>query len=162
MLCCSVVAVVVIKYTRSEIGIRSNHHHGPLRVADQYLQQAGDHLRGRWVAGESLVRMLLVPCSPARQQTYGYCASIISSTIGQPGWYDYFNLPLSGPGYDNITTPTIATANGVFSAGGAVGTLFIMWSCEFFGRKVNIQLGGFFAMFGGALQAGANSIEYEN
>lgn len=35
-----------------------------------------------------------------------------------------------------------------------------MWSCEFFGRKVNIQLGAFFSMFGGALQGGANSIEY--
>ncbi|THC92082.1 hypothetical protein EYZ11_008463 [Aspergillus tanneri] len=92
--------------------------------------------------------------------TYGYCSSIISSTIGQPGWYSYFNLPAEGePGYASTTTPTISTANGVFSAGGAVGTLFIMWSCDFFGRKVNIQLGAFFSMFGGALQGGANSIE---
>ncbi|CAI7604470.1 hypothetical protein N7533_008812 [Penicillium manginii] len=92
--------------------------------------------------------------------TYGYCASIISSTIGQPGWYTYFNLPAEGmPGYDTITTPVISTANGVFSAGGAVGTLFIMWSCEYFGRKANIQFGAFFAMFGGALQGGANSLE---
>lgn len=35
-----------------------------------------------------------------------------------------------------------------------------MWSCDFFGRKVNIQLGAFFALFGGALQSGANSLEY--
>lgn len=92
--------------------------------------------------------------------TYGYCASIISSTIGQPGWYSYFDLPAEGePGYASITTPVVSTANGVFSAGGAVGTLFIMWSCDFFGRKVNIQLGAFFSMFGGALQGGANSLE---
>lgn len=93
--------------------------------------------------------------------TYGYCASIISSTIGQPGWYSYFKLPAEGePGYASITTPAISTANGVFSAGGAVGTLFIMWSCDYFGRKVNIQFGAFFSLFGGALQAGANSLEY--
>ncbi|KAK1144416.1 hypothetical protein N8T08_005569 [Aspergillus melleus] len=92
--------------------------------------------------------------------TYGYCASIISSTIGQPGWYSYFDLPAEGEsGYASITTPVVSTANGVFSAGGAVGTLFIMWSCDFFGRKVNIQLGAFFSMFGGALQGGANSLE---
>ncbi|KAE8328868.1 general substrate transporter [Aspergillus sergii] len=92
--------------------------------------------------------------------TYGYCSSIISSTIGQPGWYTYFDLPQEGePGYASITTPAISTANGVFSAGGAVGTLFIMWSCDYFGRKVNIQLGAFFSMFGGALQGGANSLK---
>jgi hypothetical protein len=36
----------------------------------------------------------------------------------------------------------------------------MMWSCEFFGRKANIQLGAFFAMFGGALQGGAISLAY--
>ncbi|EHA28454.1 hypothetical protein ASPNIDRAFT_212511 [Aspergillus niger ATCC 1015] len=92
--------------------------------------------------------------------TYGYCSSIISSTIGQPGWFTYFNLPQEGePGYASITTPAISTANGVFSAGGAVGTLFIMWSCDYFGRKFNIQLGAFFSMFGGALQGGSNSLK---
>ncbi|PYH78319.1 MFS general substrate transporter [Aspergillus uvarum CBS 121591] len=59
--------------------------------------------------------------------TYGYCSSIISSTIGQPGWYTYFNLPQEGqPGYASTTTSAISTANGVYSAGGAVGCLFIM------------------------------------
>lgn len=93
-------------------------------------------------------------------QTYGYCASIISSTIGQPGWYEYFKLPQEGePGYASITTPAIATANGVFSAGGAVGSLFIMWSCDYFGRKVNIQLGAIFSVLGGALQGGAANLK---
>lgn len=94
-------------------------------------------------------------------QTYGYCASIISSTIGQPGWYEYFDLPPQGePGYDTTTTNAIATANGVFSAGGAVGSLFMMWSCDAFGRKANIQLGSFLAIFGGALQGGSVNLEY--
>ncbi|KAL2010673.1 hypothetical protein VTN00DRAFT_6480 [Thermoascus crustaceus] len=91
--------------------------------------------------------------------TYGYCASIISSTIGQPGWYAYFNLPGQGePGYDTTTTDAIATANGLFSAGGAVATLFMMWSCDFFGRKANIQLGAFLSLLGGALQGGAANL----
>ncbi|KAJ5960484.1 Major facilitator superfamily domain general substrate transporter [Penicillium vulpinum] len=83
----------------------------------------------------------------------------MGSTIGQPGWYAYFSLPAEGePGYATITTPAISTANGVFSAGGAVGTLFIMWSCDFFGRRASIQFGAFFSLFGGALQAGSNSL----
>lgn len=93
-------------------------------------------------------------------QTYGYCASIISSTIGQPGWFEYFNLPQSGPGYATTTTDAEATANGVFSAGGAVGTLFIMWACDYLGRKRNIQLGAFWTIVGGALQGGAANLKY--
>ncbi|PYH48576.1 putative MFS sugar transporter [Aspergillus saccharolyticus JOP 1030-1] len=59
--------------------------------------------------------------------TYGYCSSIISSTIGQPEWYTYFELPREGQhGYRSITTSAISTSNGVYSAGGAVGCLFIM------------------------------------
>ncbi|KAJ5191419.1 uncharacterized protein N7498_010404 [Penicillium cinerascens] len=114
---------------------------------------------GRFGSQTSTYNRLVTVFVAVGSMTYGYCASIISSTIGQPGWYSYFDLPAEGePGYDSITTPAISTANGVFSAGGAVGTLFMMWSCEFFGRKANIQLGAFFAMFGGALQGGANSL----
>jgi MFS family permease len=92
-------------------------------------------------------------------QTYGYCASIIASTIGQPGWYTYFDLPQQGePGYVGKTTHTIATANGLFSGGGAVGSLFMMWSAEKFGRKRNIQLGCFLSVLGGVLQGGAATL----
>ncbi|OJJ95413.1 hypothetical protein ASPACDRAFT_55109 [Aspergillus aculeatus ATCC 16872] len=75
---------------------------------------------------------------------YGYCSSIISSTIGQPGWYTYFSLPQEGQ-----------LGN---TAGGAAECLFIMWSCDFFDCKRNIQLGAFLAMFGGALQGAASSL----
>ncbi|QKX55928.1 uncharacterized protein TRUGW13939_03027 [Talaromyces rugulosus] len=91
--------------------------------------------------------------------TYGYSSSIISSTIGQPGWYSFFNLPSEGePGYGTTTTNAIATANGLYSAGGAVGSLFIMWSASAIGRKRNIQLGSLLVLLGGALQAGATNL----
>ncbi|CRL17698.1 Sugar/inositol transporter [Penicillium camemberti] len=114
---------------------------------------------GRFGSQTSSYNRLVIVFVAIGSMTYGYCSSIISSTIGQPGWYAYFGLPAEGePGYATITTPAISTANGVFSAGGAVGTLFIMWSCDFFGRKANIQFGAFFSLFGGALQAGSNSL----
>ncbi|PVH97063.1 putative MFS sugar transporter [Periconia macrospinosa] len=88
--------------------------------------------------------------------TYGYCSSVIGSTIGQPGWYEYFNLPTQGqPGYATTTTEAIATANGLYSTGGAIGSLFIMWSATALGRKRSIQLGAALALLGGALQGGA-------
>jgi MFS family permease len=48
----------------------------------------------------------------------------------------------------------------MFSAGGAVGSLFIMWSAGKFGRKRNIQLGCFLSVLGGILQGGAATLAY--
>ncbi|ORY56312.1 sugar porter family MFS transporter [Pseudomassariella vexata] len=88
--------------------------------------------------------------------TYGYGASVIGSTIGQPGWYTFFQLPRHGePGYGTITTPVIATANGIFSAGAAVACLVLMWSGDCFGRVRNIQAGCLLGILGGVLQGGA-------
>lgn len=93
--------------------------------------------------------------------TYGYSASIIGSTIGQPGWYAFFDLPLAGePGYGTTTTNAIATANGLFSAGGAIGSLFIMWAATALGRKRCIQIGALLSILGGALQGGAANLGY--
>lgn len=85
---------------------------------------------------------------------------MIGSTIGQPGWYAFFNLPTQGePGYGTTTTHAIATANGLFSAGASVGCIWIMWAATSLGRKRNIQIGSFLSLLGGALQGGANSLE---
>ncbi|ODV89448.1 hypothetical protein CANCADRAFT_26892 [Tortispora caseinolytica NRRL Y-17796] len=90
---------------------------------------------------------------------YGYCASVISSTIGQPGWYIQFDLPQNGePGYEGRTTNVIATANGLFSAGGAVGCIWMMIMGDYLGRKRNIQIGAFTTMFGAALQTGGATL----
>ncbi|KAK8050226.1 mfs sugar transporter [Apiospora phragmitis] len=85
--------------------------------------------------------------------TYGYGASIISSTIGQPGWYTFFDLPPTGePGYDEVTTPTIATANGLLSTGAAAACLAVMWTGDRFGRVRNLQAASLLGVLGGALQ----------
>ncbi|KAH8807131.1 general substrate transporter [Xylogone sp. PMI_703] len=102
---------------------------------------------------------LVVAFAALGSLTYGYHASIIASTIGQPGWYRYFNLPQSGePGYGTTTTHAIATANGLFSTGGAVGCLFVMWSATTLGRRATLQIGALFSVIGGALQGGAATL----
>ncbi|KAK7988381.1 hypothetical protein PG989_008696 [Apiospora arundinis] len=91
--------------------------------------------------------------------TYGYGASVISSTIGQPGWYAFFNLPPAGEaGYDAITTPVIATANGLLSAGAAAACLAVMWTGDRFGRIRNLQAACLLGILGGALQGGAANL----
>lgn len=62
------------------------------------------------------------------------------------------------PGYGGKTTNAIATANGLYSAGGAVGSLFICWSATSLGRKKSIQLGAVLAIVGGAFQGGAAAL----
>ncbi|VUC32451.1 unnamed protein product [Clonostachys rosea] len=107
----------------------------------------------------NLYNRLIVAFVALGGTTYGYGASIIGSTIGQPGWYSFFNLPATGePGYDIITTPAIATANGLFSAGGAVACLILMWSCDYFDRVRNIQIGCALGILGGVLQCAAQSL----
>lgn len=84
---------------------------------------------------------------------------MIGSTIGQPGWYEFFKLPTQGqPGYGTTTTEAISTANGLYSAGGAIGSLFIMWAATALGRKRCIQIGALLAVLGGALQGGAAAL----
>ena len=61
-------------------------------------------------------------------------------------------------GYGSKTAQAIATANGLYSAGGAVGSLFIMWAATALGRKVSIQIGAACAVLGGALQGGAANL----
>jgi MFS family permease len=62
-------------------------------------------------------------------------------------------------GYASITTPAIATANGLFSAGGAVASLIVMWASDYVGRVRSIQIVCVLGVLGGALQSAAQNLE---
>ncbi|OQU95814.1 hypothetical protein CLAIMM_01981 [Cladophialophora immunda] len=91
--------------------------------------------------------------------SYGYSFSIVSTTLGQPSWYTYFDLSQdpTNPRYD-FTNSILGTINGVFSAGGCFGALFVAWACDRLGRRSSILLAGPVAVVGGALQGGAAHI----
>lgn len=61
-------------------------------------------------------------------------------------------------GYGSKTAQAIATSNGLYSAGGAIGSLLVIWIAMELGRKVSIQIGAVGAIIGGALQGGAANI----
>lgn len=84
-----------------------------------------------------------------------YGLAIIGSTVGEPGFYDYFGLAAEGePGYDH-TTNMVGALNGVNSAGNIAGAILQSWTADLFGRKRTIQFGSVVLVIGGALCAGS-------
>lgn len=84
-----------------------------------------------------------------------YGLAIIGSTVGEPGFYDYFGLAAEGEsGYDH-TTNMVGALNGVNSAGNIAGAILQSWTAGLFGRKRTIQLGSVVLIIGGALCAGS-------
>ncbi|KAK5069876.1 hypothetical protein LTR64_007942 [Lithohypha guttulata] len=82
--------------------------------------------------------------------TYGYTASIIGTTLGQPSFTAYFEL-------DTVSNSTdlIATTNGLFQAGGVIGTLCLPWFADKYGRKWACALSASLAVISGAFMAGS-------
>ncbi|KAK6367386.1 hypothetical protein LTS17_010312 [Exophiala oligosperma] len=62
--------------------------------------------------------------------TYGYTASIIGTTLGQPSFIEYFDLATRSNGTD-----LISTMNGLFQTGGTLGTLMLPYVADRWGRK---------------------------
>ena len=83
--------------------------------------------------------------------TFGYGFSVISNTIGQPGFISYFNLA-NRSSYTNAITGTI---NGLYCAGALFGALHVGWMCEARGRKETMYLASAVNVVGGALETGS-------
>ncbi|GME48245.1 hypothetical protein G7Z17_g7062 [Neofusicoccum parvum] len=82
--------------------------------------------------------------------TYGYCTSIIATTLGQPTFLHYFNLDSSG----NAAAIT-GGLNGLYQAGGLFGSLSSAWAADKVGRRKAIGAAAMTCILGGALQAGS-------
>jgi MFS family permease len=85
--------------------------------------------------------------------TYGYCASIIATTLGQPSFVKYFALD-TRPDADNLT----GAINGLFQAGGLIGALSCTVTADFLGRRKAILVAAIVTIIGGALQSGSVNI----
>ncbi|KEF63824.1 uncharacterized protein A1O9_01802 [Exophiala aquamarina CBS 119918] len=83
--------------------------------------------------------------------TFGYGFSVISNTIGQPGFIAYFNLA----NRSDYTNAIIGTINGLFCAGALFGALHVGWMCEARGRKETMYLASAVNILGGALETGS-------
>ncbi|OAP64182.1 hypothetical protein AYL99_00154 [Fonsecaea erecta] len=86
--------------------------------------------------------------------TYGYCSSIIATTLGQPNFFSYLHLATEGPGLSHTNAITGAM-NGLFQAGGLIGSLVIGPCCDKFSRRGGIGIAAATCLVGGALQCGS-------
>ncbi|KAJ5757979.1 uncharacterized protein N7511_006673 [Penicillium nucicola] len=84
-----------------------------------------------------------------------YGLAIIGSTVGQPNFHIYFNLPSEGESGYAHTTNMIGALNGVNSAGAIIGCIFQAWAGDYFGRRWAMQTGLIILIIGGALCAGS-------
>ncbi|KAL6792876.1 general substrate transporter [Trichoderma sp. SZMC 28012] len=101
----------------------------------------------------ALFRILIVAFVALGSVTYGYCSSIIATTLGQPSFIAYFELD-TRPN----ATQLEGAINGLFQAGGLFGCLSCIKSADYFGRKRAILFTSIIALIGGALQAGSVNI----
>lgn len=69
---------------------------------------------------------------------------------GQPSFTAYFEL-------DTVSNATdlVATTNGLFQAGGVIGTLCLPWFADKYGRKWACALSASLAVISGAFMAGS-------
>ncbi|KIX01162.1 uncharacterized protein Z518_08887 [Rhinocladiella mackenziei CBS 650.93] len=84
--------------------------------------------------------------------TYGYTASIIGTTLGQPSFIEYFALATRSNGTD-----LLSTMNGLFQTGGTLGTLMLPYVADRWGRKWAIAP-AIIALVSGAFLAGGTNI----
>ena len=82
--------------------------------------------------------------------TYGYSASIIGSTLGQPTFKSYFGLDTA-----DDASALEGAMNGLFQAGGFFGTLLSSGVADKYGRCKAIFIYTVITIIGGALQAGS-------
>lgn len=80
---------------------------------------------------------------------FGYDSGVITSTIGQPTFLEYFG------------EPSAAETGGIvssFTGGAILGALAVSWLADAVGRKKTVFIGGCISTVGCALQAGAATI----
>ena len=92
------------------------------------------------------------------QIAFGYPASIIGVTLGQPSFLIYMNLldltqdpPVLAKGADQL----IGAMSGVFQAGAAINVFIAAFVCDKWGRKAGFYWCSLLSIVGGALLVGS-------
>lgn len=79
--------------------------------------------------------VILLPLSARLWVSNINCRRLMLIQSGQPSFIKYMELDTRPDAND-----LIATTNGLFQAGGTLGTLALPWFCDKFGRKWGVAL----------------------
>jgi MFS family permease len=86
--------------------------------------------------------------------TYGFGFAAFATSIGQPGFYDYFKLSLEGP-TAAYTNHILGAVNALFFFGASVGAVTAGPVADKIGRRWALLGAATAAIIGGALAAGS-------
>jgi MFS family permease len=86
--------------------------------------------------------------------TYGFGFAVFVTSIGQPGFYEYFDLDPTSTYTANI----IGAVNALFAFGAAMGAIAQGWISDWRGRRTGLAIAASCALVGGALAAGSAAI----
>lgn len=86
--------------------------------------------------------------------TYGFGFAVFVTSIGQPGFYEYFNLDPT----TSYTANIIGAVNALFGFGAAMGAIAQGWISDWRGRRIGLAIAATCALVGGALAAGSATI----
>ncbi|KAH7014178.1 general substrate transporter, partial [Microdochium trichocladiopsis] len=86
--------------------------------------------------------------------TYGFGFASFATSLGQPGFYAFFNLSLVGPDAA-FTNNILGAVNALFFFGATVGALAGGPAADKFGRRLTLIGACVLAIIGGALTAGS-------
>ncbi|KAF2016671.1 general substrate transporter [Aaosphaeria arxii CBS 175.79] len=86
--------------------------------------------------------------------TYGFGFASFATSIGQPGFFAYFGLSLTGPNAA-YTNHIIGAVNALFFFGACVGAIGGGPTADKIGRKQSLFTASLIAIIGGALTAGS-------
>jgi sugar porter (SP) family MFS transporter len=85
--------------------------------------------------------------------SYSYSAGVISTTIGQPSFYEYMGLNNSPH-----ATALLGACSSLYYAGGVFGSFFSNFVGDRWGRKISIYTGAIIVLVSAALCAGSVNI----
>ena len=93
------------------------------------------------------------------QIAFGYPASIIGTTLGEPSFLIYMKLlnPVTGELSSN-SDQLIGAMSGVFQAGAAINVFAANWVADRWGRKAGFMYCSVLSLLGGALLCGSTNV----
>jgi MFS family permease len=81
----------------------------------------------------------------------GMVGGIISATLAQPSFLEYFGFLID----TKSNTALVGATLGVFYAGGFTGTLIMTWVADTYGRKMALSVASIISILSSALIAGS-------
>lgn len=95
------------------------------------------------------------------QVAFGYPASIIGTTLGEPSFLIYMGLldvTKTPPQLSSNANELIGATSGVFQAGAAINVILAGYVADRWGRKAGVLYCALLSVFGGALLVGSVNI----